>query len=81
MQQHLNAESKINESVTTNDVVGVLRTEVASRKASINNKRKSVIQLEREIEEEKRRLKELIWLLERLNPIDGTVQHNELREA
>ena len=70
VQQILNDESRKKERVTYDDIGKELRTELASRKASINTKRKNIIQLEWEIKEDEQRVNELNTLLNKLNTID-----------
>jgi len=72
-QQYLNNERKENIHITTEDIERELRTEIASRKASINKKRKTIIQLELEIKGDERRMNELNALLDRLT-IDETTK-------
>jgi len=66
VRQYLGNERTDNTSISTEDIAKVLRTEIASRKASINTKRKSIIQLEWEIKEDEQRMKDLNALLGRL---------------
>ena len=66
VEQYLFSKSDSPARVTVHDILRVLRTEVAARKASINTKRKTVITLEHEIRKDEQRIDELHQLIEKL---------------
>jgi len=68
--QFLNDENKKNACTTADVIKKALRKEITYRKASINTKRKTIIQFEREIKDEERRMNELSELIDKLRIID-----------
>jgi len=70
VQQLLSDRSKKDTNTNADEIINELKTEIASRKASINTKRKTIIQLEWEINYEERRINELNTLINKQKNID-----------